>query len=68
MKEGTSRIAQKIGEEGVELAIALALGDAEQVIYEASDLLYHLLVGLAAANVSLEEVWRELESRHEGSD
>lgn len=68
MKEGTSRIAQKIGEEGVELAIALALGDAEQVIYEASDLLYHLLVGLTAANVSLEEVWRELESRHEGSD
>ena len=68
IKEGPSRIAQKIGEEGVELAIALALGDAKQVIYEASDLLYHILVGLAAANVSLEEVWRELESRHEGSD
>ena len=60
IKEGPSRIAQKIGEEGVELAIALALGDAKQVIYEASDLLYHILVGLAAANVSLEEVWRSL--------
>ncbi|WP_213698274.1 bifunctional phosphoribosyl-AMP cyclohydrolase/phosphoribosyl-ATP diphosphatase HisIE [Acetomicrobium sp.] len=66
--QGRPRIAQKIGEEGVELAIALTQNDREQIIYEASDLLYHLFVGLISSGVSPEEIWRELESRHGKKD
>lgn len=66
--QGRPRIAQKIGEEGVELAIALTQNDREQIIYEASDLLYHLFVGLISSDVSPEEIWRELESRHVKKD
>ena len=66
--QGRPRIAQKIGEEGVELAIALTQNDREQIIYEASDLLYHLFVGLISSDVSPEEIWRELESRHGKKD
>jgi len=66
--QGRPRIAQKIGEEGVEVAIALTQNDREQIIYEASDLLYHLFVGLISSSVSLEEIWQELESRHGKKD
>ena len=61
-------MAQKIGEEGVETALAVALQDKEAVRYEAADLLYHLLVGLMASEISLSEIWEELESRHNPSD
>jgi len=66
--QGRPRIAQKIGEEGVELAIALTQNDREQIIYEASDLLYHLFVGLISSGVTIEEIWLELESRHGKKD
>jgi len=68
ISQGRPRIAQKIGEEGVEVAIALTQNDREQIIYEASDLLYHLFVGLISSGVSLEEIWQELESRHGKKD
>ncbi len=61
---GTKRIAQKIGEEGVELALAAATGDDDEVIDEAADLVYHLLVLLADRGLSLGRVSHRLETRH----
>lgn len=57
------RIGQKIGEEANELAAELPAGAKERVIAEAADLLFHTLVGLAARDVTLEEVARELHRR-----
>jgi len=61
---GTSRIAQKIGEEGVELALASVQGEKNEILLEASDLIYHLLVLLNNHELSLAEVVRELKHRH----
>ncbi|MFP4481358.1 MAG: bifunctional phosphoribosyl-AMP cyclohydrolase/phosphoribosyl-ATP diphosphatase HisIE [Thermovirgaceae bacterium] len=63
---GNERIGQKIGEEGVETAIATALGKGEKILYEMSDLLYHCLVALQAFDLSPADLWEELESRHGG--
>ncbi|MGB5330915.1 MAG: phosphoribosyl-ATP diphosphatase [Woeseiaceae bacterium] len=63
---GTKRIAQKVGEEGVELALAASSGDREETIDEAADLVYHLIVLLADQGLSLGEVAKRLESRHSG--
>ncbi|MFO7763802.1 MAG: bifunctional phosphoribosyl-AMP cyclohydrolase/phosphoribosyl-ATP diphosphatase HisIE [Wenzhouxiangellaceae bacterium] len=64
LDKGVKRCAQKVGEEGVEVALAATAGDREELVAESADLLYHLLVVLAASDVSLEEVCRQLESRH----
>lgn len=61
---GVSRIAQKLGEEGIELALANVQQDRAAIVSEAADLLYHLLVLLRSNNVLLEEVVNELEARH----
>ena len=61
---GTQRIAQKVGEEGVELALASVVGDRHEVIDEAADLVYHLLVLLRTQEVDLAEVVARLEERH----
>jgi phosphoribosyl-ATP pyrophosphohydrolase/phosphoribosyl-AMP cyclohydrolase len=61
---GTRRIAQKVGEEGVEVALAGVDGDKEELLGEAADLLYHLLVLLRSREVSLAEVVATLEARH----
>jgi phosphoribosyl-ATP pyrophosphohydrolase/phosphoribosyl-AMP cyclohydrolase len=64
--QGRGRIAQKIGEEGVELALA-AVGDEDsEVVSEAADLLYHLLLLLRERGLSLADVVAELELRHAG--
>lgn len=63
-KAGTKRIAQKVGEEGVELAIAAAVGDTNEVIDETADLLYHVIVLLAVQNLSLKDVCDRLRTRH----
>jgi phosphoribosyl-ATP pyrophosphohydrolase/phosphoribosyl-AMP cyclohydrolase len=64
LAEGPRRVAQKVGEEGVELALAsLVQADAE-VIGEAADLLYHTVLLLKARNLSLFQVVDELEARH----
>jgi phosphoribosyl-AMP cyclohydrolase / phosphoribosyl-ATP pyrophosphohydrolase len=64
LAEGPRRVAQKVGEEGVELALAaVAQGDAE-VVGEAADLLYHMLVLLQSKHLSLAQVVAELETRH----
>jgi len=62
-KEGAPRIAQKVGEEGVEVAIAAVLGDKKRVAEESADLLYHLLVLLQQQGMKLEEVMKELQQR-----
>lgn len=62
---GLQRIAQKVGEEGVELALAGVGDDRSRVVAETADLLYHVLVLLAARGVSLDEVLQELERRHQ---
>jgi len=61
---GTLRIAQKVGEEAVEAALASTQGDAAQIRSETADLLYHLLVLLAHQDIRLADVVAELESRH----
>ena len=62
---GTARIAQKVGEEGVELALASVQGQKDEVLLEASDLIYHLLVMLHNHELSLADVVRELKARHD---
>jgi len=62
--KGPSRIAQKVGEEGLEVALAAVQADDQAVIGESADLLYHLLVLLKSRGQSLEDVVRELASRH----
>lgn len=58
------RRAQKVGEEGVELALALAMQDDAAVISEAADLVYHMAVGLRAGGISFADVFKELARRH----
>ena len=64
LSQGAPRVAQKVGEEGVETALAAALGDKEGFRYEAADLLYHLLVACIAVGVEPAEILAELKSRH----
>jgi phosphoribosyl-AMP cyclohydrolase / phosphoribosyl-ATP pyrophosphohydrolase len=59
-----ARIAQKVGEEGLEVALAGAGGTDHEVIDEMADLVYHLLVMLRVRGLKLERVVRELEARH----
>jgi phosphoribosyl-ATP pyrophosphohydrolase len=63
-ERGTPYIAQKVGEEAVELAIAAVQGDNERTISEAADLMYHLLVLLADNDLSLSDLAMELSARH----
>ena len=60
---GRPRIAQKLGEEAIETVIAAMGNDPAKIIPEAADLLYHLLVLLADADISLADVRAELERR-----
>ncbi len=61
---GRQRIAQKVGEEGVELALASVSDNREDVIDEAADLVYHLLVLLQAQDLELGQVVSRLQERH----
>jgi phosphoribosyl-ATP pyrophosphohydrolase/phosphoribosyl-AMP cyclohydrolase len=61
---GIKRIAQKVGEEGLEVSLAAAAGSDEEVVAEAADLVYHLLVLLQARGLRLERVVRALRVRH----
>lgn len=61
---GTKRCAQKVGEEGVEVALAAVAKDREELVNESADLLYHLLVLLQKEEVPLTEITQCLESRH----
>jgi phosphoribosyl-ATP pyrophosphohydrolase/phosphoribosyl-AMP cyclohydrolase len=63
LEGGFPKILAKIAEEHGELAEVLAEGDAADVVHESADLLFHVLVGVAARRIPLDEVWRELERR-----
>ena len=63
-KEGVNRMAQKVGEEAVETVIEATNGTDDRLIYEASDLIYHLIVFLTSKGVRIEDLARELEKRH----
>lgn len=60
---GPSRAAKKFGEEAVEFVIAVTEGEAQPIVAEAADVLYHLLVALKARQVPLSAVLAELERR-----
>lgn len=62
--QGPTRIAQKVGEEGVEVALAAVTQDDERLVGEAADLLFHLTLLLKNRNVSLAQAVKELEMRH----
>lgn len=65
-KKGTKRIAQKVGEEGVETALAACVKDKFELKNESADLVYHLAVLLADANLSLNDVICVLKERNRG--
>jgi len=62
--QGLKRIAQKVGEEGLEVALAAVAETDEKLVGETADLLFHLLLLLEARNLPLERVVAELEARH----
>ena len=61
--KGITKIAQKVGEEGTETVIAALAGDRAELVGEAADLIFHLLVLLSAKDVPLAEVLAELQRR-----
>ncbi|EFI71640.1 MULTISPECIES: bifunctional phosphoribosyl-AMP cyclohydrolase/phosphoribosyl-ATP diphosphatase HisIE [Segatella] len=63
--KGVKRIAQKVGEESLETVIEAVSGTDEKLIYEASDILYHLIVLLEAKGLRIEDVAAELLKRHQ---
>jgi phosphoribosyl-ATP pyrophosphohydrolase/phosphoribosyl-AMP cyclohydrolase len=64
LAKGLNKVAQKVGEEGVETALAGVNESDQKLVEESADLVYHLLVLLRARGVKLEQVVRQLESRH----
>ena len=64
-KDGLNRMAQKVGEEALEAVIEAVNGDDERLIYEASDMFYHLIVLLTEKGIRIERIADELRSRHE---
>ena len=64
-KDGVKRIAQKVGEESLEAVIEACTGTNEQLTYEASDMLYHLIVLLTAKGMRIEDLAEELHRRHD---
>lgn len=63
LSQGVEKCAKKLGEEAVETVLAAVMGRPGEVAAETADLLYHLLVTLAAANVELSDVMKELSYR-----
>jgi phosphoribosyl-ATP pyrophosphohydrolase/phosphoribosyl-AMP cyclohydrolase len=62
--QGPKRIAQKVGEEGLEVALAAAAETDDKVVSESADLLFHLLVLLRSRGIAFEKVVAELAARH----
>jgi phosphoribosyl-ATP pyrophosphohydrolase len=63
---GVPLITKKVGEEAVEVVVAAMAKDRDWVVRETADLIYHLLVLLRVMGLSLDDVCRELRSRHRG--
>jgi phosphoribosyl-ATP pyrophosphohydrolase len=66
LQQGYQRIAQKVGEEAVEVIIAVGNQGRQRIIEEVADLYYHLLVLLVDQGIELQEIETELEKRHSG--
>ena len=64
-KDGLNRMAQKVGEEALELVIEACNGTDERMIYEGSDMLYHLIVLLTSKGLRIEQMAAELQERHQ---
>ena len=64
-RKGINRIAQKVGEEALETVIEATNGSNDKMVYEASDLLYHLIVMLTEKGLRIEDVAGELQKRHD---
>ncbi len=62
---GTKRISQKVGEEGVEVALAATSGDKAELVNESADLIYHLLVLLQDQDMTLADITQRLSERHQ---
>ena len=63
--DGCHRMAQKVGEEALEAVIEAVADNNERLVYEASDMLYHLIVLLTSKGLSIEDLARELQERHD---
>ncbi|MCQ2351779.1 MAG: bifunctional phosphoribosyl-AMP cyclohydrolase/phosphoribosyl-ATP diphosphatase HisIE [Paludibacteraceae bacterium] len=63
-KAGVNKMAQKVGEEAVETVIEATNGTNDRLIYEASDLMYHLIVLLTSKGLSIEDIANDLIKRH----
>jgi len=63
-EDGLNRMAQKVGEEAIETVIEAMAGNDERLLYEASDLVYHLIVLLSHKGYRIEDIARELRKRH----
>ena len=61
-----NRMAQKVGEEAVETVIEATNGTDDRLVYEAADMIYHLIVLLTSKGLRIEDLARELKSRHKG--
>ena len=64
-KDGLNRMAQKVGEEALEAVIEAVNGTNERLVYEGSDMLYHLIVLLTAKGLRIEDLAAELQVRHD---
>lgn len=63
-EKGIDKILKKVGEESTEVIIAAKGGEKEETVYEIADLAYHVMVLMTEMGISLEEIHRELASRH----
>ena len=63
-KKGSDKIIQKVGEEAIETVIALKNRNKDEIIYEASDLIFHLIVALVDTGVKIEDIQEELLKRY----
>ena len=64
-KDGCHRMAQKVGEEALESVIEAVANNNDRLIYESSDMLYHLIVLLTSKGLSIEDLAKELQERHD---
>ena len=64
-RDGVNKMAQKVGEEALETVIEAVNGPNEHLVYEASDLLYHLIVLLTSKGIRIEDIVEELHRRHD---
>ncbi|MFW2331390.1 MAG: phosphoribosyl-ATP diphosphatase [Nitrospinota bacterium] len=62
-EKGDDAILQKVGEEAIETILAFKSEKRDEIIYESADLIFHLLVALSNADIELDELFKELESR-----